>query len=261
MSVNTSKRNQSSKGRRSGPYPPPKPGRKGSREETAAELVDAFLIDAQAVSRQVQARLHKVNRRTWWLLLISFASFVLIWAVVMLFQHWQSTRGPVLLDALQGPYNLEARPLPALDADLTTLLPGVVGAYTLLTDVQADPGQLGTCLQQAGTEGALCEVTYHPVNLTMGQYQAVANAPPVTVVVAQFYDEAQSAQAMAELIQYSRATGRVGNYTLRRVRPVDYYYSTSKGVYTFTWSKGVYVYVVSGASMTDVDAFVKNFPY
>ncbi|MCZ7543505.1 MAG: hypothetical protein M5R40_08185 [Anaerolineae bacterium] len=276
MAVNSSKRTPSGKGRAGGPRPTPK--RRGQSNEVAVEeLIDAVKADAKTLTKMTQSRLSNVSRRTWWLVIMMLAAVVLAWAALIVVQHWEETRGLVLHDALAAPYDIEARAYPALDTPAEAMLSVKVGDYTLLTaapeaeassDAQAAEappaiqfGLLETCLLEAGLADASCSISYRPVRYATGAYARADGAHRVNVVVAQFYDEAQAVQAMSELFDFSRATGRTGNYALARVRPVDYFYSNLAGRYAFAWSSGPYIYAAVGANVSDVNQLVEKFPY
>lgn len=308
MAINSSKRTPSGKGRAGGPRPTPK--RKGQSNEVAVEeLIDAVKADAKTLTKVTQSRLSKVSRRTWWLIIMMLAAVMLAWAALVVVQHWEETRGPVLHDALAAPYEIEARAYPALDTPAEAMLPAKVGDYTLLTaapeaapseaeaaeaasseatsledaalpeaetaqgeaapaDTQAAEvpptiqfGLLETCLLEAGLADASCVISYRPVLYATGAYARADGTHQVNVVVAQFYDEAQAVQAMSELFDFSRASGRTGNYALSRVRPVDYFYSSLAGRYAFAWSSGPYIYAAVGANVSDVNQLVEKLPY
>ena len=54
---------------------------------------------------------------------------------------------------------------------------------------------------------------------------------------------------------------RFGNYVLLTDRTVDYFYSSSRDRFTFSWSNGSWVYTASSADLGVLDSLLIAFPY
>jgi hypothetical protein len=102
-------------------------------------------------------------------------------------------------------------------------------------------------------------VTTYALYAEAANYTA-ANGMTVTVVAAQFTNTDEAGAAFEQLFAYSRLIGRIGNYAMIDSRAVDYYYSSTRNMFSFTWTNGAWIYTVStNGSLGQLDTFMTAF--
>lgn len=236
--------------------------------------------------RELRRAFNRIDSRTRWLLITIAASAVLLLVVLQFtkaaIQAVEWANRPSLQDRLAAPYDLEARPVPQLPeasateapaetsveaaaeaaeaAPVYLALPAALQGFTLQAEA-ASPSLLEQCLLSAsGQDKAPCTLSRAAHFIEAGSYIA-ANGQSVGVILAQFASEKDAAQALLELYRYSRSIGRIGNYALLETRPVDYYYSSTRQQFAFSWSNGPWVYTASSASFETLEQFMSAFQY
>jgi hypothetical protein len=102
-------------------------------------------------------------------------------------------------------------------------------------------------------------------NLTFARYAEAgiytSGSDTVTVVAAQYANNEQAAQGFTHLYDTSRLVGIIGNYAMVESRAVDYFYSSTRNNFYFTWTNGTWVYTVNSTSLMVLDTFMGEFPY
>ncbi|GEM_PF-4507770 len=86
-------------------------------------------------------------------------------------------------------------------------------------------------------------------------------APPVYLVAARFRDEDRARQVLTELREYARTIGRTGNFVLDEAGAADFFESSTRGWFSFSWARGSWVFVASARGFDDLDSFMQMFPY
>lgn len=245
------------------------------------------LLDALQPAR-LRRNWQRLDRRTRWMLVMSGASLVLVWVALsvtsMMIRHVQATSGDFLFEALRAPYELETRLLPLQPLDEASILAASVGDYVLqletvqtsrpatteaaarpdaAVDVQAVPAVasqmvLGQCLLAVPESDTPC--ASHPGQyLTSGTY-AKADGTVIQAAAASFASTDEARQVTKDVHRYASQVGVMGNYVLG-ISAVDYFYSSSYGVYTFTWSHENWVYSLSSTSFDALENLLAVFPY
>jgi hypothetical protein len=256
-----------------------------SRESDLQPVYD--VLDALQPAH-LKAAYHRLDRRTRYWLIIGIATVVLGWSMLTLMQmitrHVAATTGPFLSDALQAPFQLDTRPMPAWTTENTMILPSNVGNYAIVDGsvqiviptpvTEATSGQatvpdvpsvvpaavLGKCLHSATSADLTATCVGIPAQyLAFADYQS-AEGIVIHLVSAQFGSHDDATQAIKALRRQAGSVGHVGDYAIG-VGTVDFFYSVTGDQYNFTWSNGMWVYLVSGASSADLEAFTQSFSY
>jgi hypothetical protein len=225
----------------------------------------AETVTANDVRRTWRHAWHSLDRHTKWLIVSILASLILMWVVINLAQALiaaiQWTNRPTWNDRLTAPYNLESRIWPAFDlSNPTAVLPAAADKYALQA-AAAQPGLLAQCLLSAdGKTPAICTIDQTADYVETGLYQNT-DGHTVTVSTAHFETAEVAKDAALNLFMYSRSIGRIGNYVLVPSRSVDYYYSSTRDQFSFTWSSGPWVYTASSTSLDYLEQVIMAFPY
>lgn len=121
---------------------------------------------------------------------------------------------------------------------------------------------LGQCLTTAyqPVDGAVCSLGQRAQFMEVG-YFVDDEGIEASIVATQFANADEAGSAIQGLFNYSRSIGRVGSYVLMEARSVDYYYSTTRNTFSFTWTNGPWLYTVSSTRFTTLEAFMQTFPY
>jgi hypothetical protein len=216
----------------------------------------------------------RMDRRTRLILIGTAASivagFVLFTLLNFLGDKIAESRIPVLDEAIVAPYGLSERPFAPLDMQR---LPTSVGDFTLTQAVSDGEIYNAVVGGYAGPEYSLsqciitvslqemrpCMVTTRAQFLTGGYY---ANSAGVNVhlMAVRYATTAEIDETMRWMLNEARAVGAIGNFIIG-VHDVDFYFSRTGSNFSFTYSHGNWMYVVSGASNPDVQAFVEAFEY
>lgn len=222
-----------------------------------------YSIDLQ----DIRQSFNRIDRRTRWLIVSIAASALLLWVVLQFTQvaiqsiEWANR--PSLQDRLAAPYNLDARTIPQIvisEENPSQVLPATLQDFTL-QDMTATPSLLEQCLISAnGQDKSDCTMTRAAQFSAMGAYLST-NGQTVDVIVTQFADDSHAAQALLEMYRYSRTIGRVGNYALVNSRAVDYFYSSTREQFAFSWSNGPWVYTANSTSFATLEQFMEAFAY
>jgi|GEM_PF-6861156 len=257
------------------------------------------VFDALRPSRLMHSS-NRVERRKRWTIVIIIASLVFLWSLwtlsTTLMRQVRANNGAFLMDALQAPFNLTDRMSPAVSAAYMTILPlqtdilllnvASVETFTpgvtpvvepVAVDPVADPAVatlpastlqndlLGECLWSAGlydpaAQEQLACLKLPAAYLTQGLYED-ANGAAIHVVAAQFKPElATTMQVMNALKAVADAVGRTGNYVIG-VGAVDYFYSSTPDLYSFTWAHNGWVYSIASPEMSQLEKAVQGFAY
>jgi len=270
----------------------------GTRPDGALKPVYA-LLDLLLPSHLMRA-FNRIERRKRWAIIISVASIVLLWSMwtltTTLMRQVRSNSGAFLMDALQAPYNMVDRLTPTVSAAYMTILP--IQTDVLLLDVASvetfvpgvtpevepvaeDPAdvaaapvavsplendQMGNCLWSASdyepgeNEMTTACLKLPAAYLTSGFYND-NNGAAVHVVAAQFKPELATTQdVMTALKAVADSIGRTGNYVIG-VGAVDYFYSSTPDLYSFTWAHNGWVYSIASPDMAQLEKAVKGFAY
>jgi hypothetical protein len=119
---------------------------------------------------------------------------------------------------------------------------------------------MGACLMSAaGSVGSNCSLQIFAPYAESGIY--VSGSDTVTMVAATFASVEDAQAALDQLFTFARIIGVTGNYAIVENRSVDYFYSSSRDNFYFTWTNGTWVYTVNSASINTLDAFMTNFAY
>lgn len=229
----------------------------------------------------------RLDMRSRWLLIISVASLILVWVMLnltsLMIRHTRATSGTFLFDALHAPYQLETRLLPVLPLDDTSMLPAAAGEYMLQPEtvqvvrpaVAAAPSAAeteavaapvnaasrfitGQCLLSPPETDAPC-LSSQWLYLTSGSY-AKPDGTIINAAAASFASAAEGRQAMKDVHGYANQRSVMGNYALG-IWPVDYFYSSFNGVYTFVWSHDNWIFTLSSTALEDMEKLIEAFPY
>lgn len=256
---------------------------KVSRQSDLQPVYD--LIDALQPAK-VRAAYNRLSYRTRAFIMIGVGVMVLIWTVVLMLQavteHVRATTGPFLMDAIKAPYQLETRLIPMLPADQGFLLPISFGEYSASSiPFQATPAPdqkagapvtpvtlpasalnvpLANCLLSAVDGAAPTNCTTYTATFSTSVDYMNASGTAVNVAMSFFAGHTDASQVMRKIQQQAATLGSIGNYAIG-VTPVDYFYSSQSGIYSFSWANGPWVNTASSASFDDLEKFLKQFPY
>lgn len=203
----------------------------------------------------------RFDRRTIWLLVSLVASLVLLLVMFRLTQVGVSAvqwvNRPSIEQRLLAPYEKEERLIPLVNTSRQTVLPATLKGFT--REYNAVPSLLETCLLGARDQSNNC-LSVQARHVESGLYQN-SEGQQVGVAIAQFKSKQDAAQALKEMYRYSRGIGRVGNYALATDRGIDYYYSSTRQNFSFSWSNGNWVFSINAAAFTALEEFVWVFPH
>jgi len=206
---------------------------------------------------EVERQFRRFDRRSQWIVISIVAGLVLLWAAVGLMRagadYLAWANRPSIQERIVAPFGLEERAIPAVDTQVNKVLPAEVGSFTFLEESEITT-LLANCLM--GT----CKSTYPPLYLEWVSYQRDGESP-LSVVIAEFEFEEDADAMFRGMYNYSRAVGRMGNYALVGSLKVNYFYSSTRNVFSFTWTNGPWVYTVSGDQIDALNEFLVAFPY
>ena len=199
---------------------------------------------------------------------------------------------PSIEERLAAPYDVSLRLIPSVDTSVYLVLPTQLGDLALENSYGATHTLLASCLNTAMNleQRVAQDITLAPSACTMNHAAAYTewatykvpgadtgsaldsalNADAlaaaemgnvVTVTLTQFESQDEAAQVMQTLFDFSRTIGRTGNYVLLNGRTNEYFFSSTRGTFSFTWSNGSYVYSVSAPTYDQMEQAVKTFPY
>ena len=162
--------------------------------------------------------------------------------------------------ALRAPFDLDNRVLLAEDMPIDDVLPDSFGDFQQLTETEGETlsfGRLTSCLVDNGTFE--CNITYRP------QYQATTrysdnNGNTIEVVVANYWNERITTEAMVDAVHSAGEFSRVGDFVVA-VGEIDYFYSTTSDWFSFTWAHGAWMFSVSAETPESLTSAVQAFPY
>jgi len=142
---------------------------------------------------------------------------------------------------------------------------GTVEATAQPTLAQTMNDQLGFCLWSAAEfDPTLAMQTgclpYEARYLTNGYYRDNGGALVHVSAVMFSQDVSPSVDVMTALKARADLIGRTGNYVIG-VGPVDYFFSSTPELYTFTWAHNGWVYSISSPDMGVMEKAIRNFPY
>ncbi len=275
-----------------------KPATDGSRKSVIhpqSDLQPVYDILDVLHPDNLKAVFNRLDFRTRWLIIITSATLILLWVTISLAsglaQHIRATSGPFLLDALQAPYSMTERTVPAADVTQITMLPMEIEDYilNLLTVETFIPGVtpvveaaaeiadgsaaevapaeqylLAECLLSAADFDPLAETNtgclpFPVAYLTSGLYEG--GASPIHLVAAQFDPvEVLTGNVMKSLKSQAERIGRMGNYVIG-VGTVDFFYSSTPDLYSITWAHDGWVYTISTPDMNQLEKMLEAFPY
>lgn len=220
-----------------------------------------YTLTAEDVRRGLAKTLNQLGTTRLGLIFISIGALLLLIVTWVLATNLINTlTSPTMEQRLLAPYALDSR-LPAIvDTTTTTLLPPTIADYTLKPLAEADT-LLGQCLQSAAiTTETHCAITTPALYTEVGQYQR-ADGSAITIVATQYVSGEEAERAIYEAYQYGRAIGRIGNFAFLDSAPVDYFYSSTRESFAFTWSQGTWVYTIANDDLERLEDFIAIFPY
>lgn len=142
---------------------------------------------------------------------------------------------------------------------LDSIVPAQMGDYTLQWS-RVQSTLLAQCLLFTGAEEqGQCKTEHsaeyiEPANFVDGQGNTIS------LVMAKYADEDQSAATIDAIYDYARGIGRIGNFSFSDMLNVDYFYSFTRKATSFTWVSKNWVITVSADDKHAIDAFMETFP-
>lgn len=176
----------------------------------------------------------------------------------------EARQGPFLQDALVAPYNLDERPV-SNATQSQALIPALIGSY-LRTDqpiTRSYPSSptnqclLGLEYDRDIIDPPTCVRRYGALNVAAGHYLNEWKA--VDLAVARFPNDLSAEATMFDLLHHARNFGQVGNYAIGTGSSVDYFYSSVRGWFSFTWSQGPWIFSVSGPKLSYIEAVIEHY--
>ena len=175
--------------------------------------------------------------------------------------------GPVLVEALAAPYDLEERDAPPSSAEAWQLVPDVLGEFERSTEIMtaSNPSSpTNQCLLGLGYDTKIvnppaCARSYGVVGTGMARY--LDGRIKVDLAVARFSNEAKAGITMFELLRHVRQYGQAGDFAIGGVREVDYFYSAVRGWVSFTWRRGPWIFSLSSTRYASLETAIAAYPY
>lgn len=228
-----------------------------SNDQVLRRAFDAvYEFDGARFGKQVQSNVNKLDPRYVSAALIITGFVILGFVVLYVVQsavQWAAR--PTFEQRLAAPYQLDARPIAELDTTVGSLLQGSYGEFVIAgSEVNS---LVGRCLQSASETG--CTLTYAPLYVETAQYTNTSGS--VSLIAAQYAAGIEASEVNYDLYRFARSSGRIGNFAFLPDLPVNYFYSSTREGYTFTWSHGQWIYSVSSANLETLSQFVSTFAY
>ncbi len=110
------------------------------------------------------------------------------------------------------------------------------------------------------TENPPCTITQRAMFVEQGEY-VDQNGKTFNVVVAEFPRPVGAAWAVKQLFYRARFVGVTGNFAIDDIIEYNHFLSRADDVYSLAWTHDNWVYSISGASIADIDAMMKVFPF
>lgn len=233
-----------------------------SNEHFLRRAFDTFYtLKAEDLQQGFARVMHRMGTERLALLLISAGALLLLVIAWTLASALITTlTRPTAEQRLAAPYALDNRAPAIVDTTVSALLPSALGDYRLQLLTEADT-LLGQCLQSTlNAPSAHCAITVPALYVEVGRYQHPDGAT-IAIVAAQYATEEAAEQATYEAYQYSRTVGRIGNFAFLDSAPVNYFYSSTRESFSFTWTRGTWVYSIANADLASLEAFIALFPY
>jgi hypothetical protein len=196
-------------------------------------------------------------------LILSVIGFV---AVREVKAYIKSHQGTFLAEALVAPYDLETQAVPAPNAAASSLLPSTIGKFRssnqpISQNFPSSPTH--QCLLAIGYPrdaiGAPnCVRNYGTTGTAYSRY-ATSNYKTADLVVARFASQIQAEGTMFDLLHHAREFGQVGNFSIGATGSVNYFYSSVRGWFSFTWSRGPWIFSVSGPNLQYVEDLITHY--
>lgn len=221
---------------------------------------------------------NQIHPRVRWLTLMIAAVGVLLWVLVGLLQmgvsYIQWVNRPTVAERMAAPYDIALRPQPMFADGAVIVLPETVGTMIRQTEPAA-LSVLAQCFTYTAAPAETGETAVHPCGLSHKADYATStwyldeNGAAVSVTLVYYADDVTAgvtgAQAAEETLYesylHTRQIGTIGNYALTDMVAVDYYFARVGAVYNFTWSSGSWIYTAASNSFSQLEAFLKAFPY
>jgi len=196
---------------------------------------------------------------------------ILVAAGSLLGTQWQSLLGgddgPVLVEALAAPYQLETRAAPPQDAEPWQLIPDPLGEYERSPDVitaENPSSPTNQCLLGLGYDAKIinapfCTRSYGVIGTASARY--LDGRIKVDLAIARFSNDIKAELTMFELLRHARQYGQVGDFALGGVRDADYFFSSVRGWVTLTWRRGPWIFSLSSVKFESLEPAIEAYSY
>ena len=142
---------------------------------------------------------------------------------------------------------------------LQSIVPAQMGDFTLQWD-RTQSTLLAQCLLFTGAkEQGACETTYTAEFIEPANF-IDSDGNKLSLVMTKFADNEQASATIDAVYDYARKIGRIGNFAFTDLLNVDYFYSATREVTSFTWLNENWVLSVSAENIDILDKFMENFP-
>jgi len=246
-------------------FAPEAPGLRGWVGIGAAALliIANWAIDAVVPGRREAERNGRIPARAWIALgVLLLAISVLLAAYVgirmLVNEGLGASSEPI---AIYSPLAMDARPIPAPDAEASDLLPDAFGAFLARIGGSSaiDPQLwLHVCLDRSSIGALTCGLTHAPRQVAHRTY--LSEGQEIEVLAASFADEGAARAAISALTQYQNTYGRLRGYGLGAMA-VTHVSGQLNGWHTYTWAHGAWVYSVAAPTAELAETAAAYFPY
>lgn len=207
----------------------------------------------------------RIHPRIWAITGIMVSILVLlivVYAAISLLTGEEPIEEPATItiaEALRAPYDLEEKSTLDPEATLGDIIPASFGDFTRVTAVEADAtfGRLTNCLVDNGFFE--CNLDYTPQYSNASFYED-SKGNRIEVVVANYWNEESASETMYDVVGVARTFSRVGNFVVG-VGEIEYFYSTTRNWFSFTWGHGAWIFSISAQTPSVLEDTLSVMPY
>lgn len=211
------------------------------------------------------ALVKRIHPRVWAITGIMVSILVLlivVYAGISLFTGEEPVEEPATItiaEALRAPYDLNEKSTLDPEAALGDVIPQNFGDFTRVVNVEADAtfGRLTNCLVDNGFFE--CGLDYTPQYSNASFYED-SRGNRIEVVAANYWNEESTSDTMYDAVGVARTFSRVGNFVVG-VGEIEYFYSTTRNWFSFTWGHGAWIFSVSASNADVLELALQSLPY
>lgn len=208
----------------------------------------------------------KIHPRVWAITGIMMSVLVLLLVVYTALSFLTGGDEPVVeadtitfAEALSSPFDLNDRALLDPNMHINDVLPVSFGDFQRVTNTEemGSFSRLTSCLTNSGTYQ--CALEYAP-QYNLATYYMDNEGNVIEVMVANYWNDDLATETMDDAVSHARTFSRVGNFVVG-AGEIDYFYSTTRNWFSFTWGHGAWVFSISASSPDILENAVQALPY